>query len=201
AGPPPEGAFSGAAGGSACGDLVRISLALDHHRIAAVTHEAEGCAAVRAAAAAAAELLDGADVLDAARVGPGAIADVVGGVSPIGRHAVELAADALHRALSGAAASGASLAAPPPVGERVLVALSGGVDSAVAALREAERGAEVVAVTLKLWADERTDGTRSCCSPEAVIGARELAHSLGLPHLNLDLTASFRRQVVDRFLG
>ena len=43
--------------------------------------------------------------------------------------------------------------------------MSGGVDSAVAALLERERGAEVVAVTLKLWADRHTDGARSCCSP------------------------------------
>ena len=52
------------------------------------------------------------------------------------------------------AGSGEPLAAAPADGERVLVALSGGVDSAVAALLERERGAEVAAVTLKLWADQ-----------------------------------------------
>jgi tRNA-uridine 2-sulfurtransferase len=58
----------------------------------------------------------------------------------------------------------------------------------------------VVAVTLKLWADRRTDGERSCCSPEAVLGARRLAHSLGLPHLTLDLETEFRAGVVGPFL-
>ena len=82
----------------------------------------------------------------------------------------------------------------------MLVAISGGVDSAVAALLERERGAEVVAVTLKLWADERTDGTQACCSPEAVRGARALAHSLGIPHLTLDLEEMFRREVVGAFI-
>ena len=77
----------------------------------------------------------------------------------------------------------------------------GGVDSAVAALIERERGADVVAVTLKLWADERTDGTQACCSPEAVRGARSLCHSLGIPHLTLDLETAFRREVVDAFVG
>ena len=80
------------------------------------------------------------------------------------------------------------------------MALSGGVDSAVAALREREAGREVVAVTLKLWADQRTDGERSCCSPEAVLGARRVAHSLGIPHLTLDLENEFRAGVVDPFL-
>ena len=47
-------------------------------------------------------------------------------------------------------------------------------------------------MTLKLWADQEGDGERSCCSPQAVIGARALAHSMGLPHLTLDLEDSFR---------
>jgi tRNA-specific 2-thiouridylase len=139
-------------------------------------------------------------VLDAARLGPVEVAAELGGLSPQGRHAAELAADALHRALSAAASSGTGLAAPPAAGERVLVAMSGGVDSAVAALLERRRGAEVVAVTLKLWADRHTDGARSCCSPEAVVGARELAHGLGVPHLTLDLEEAFRESVVEGFL-
>ena len=79
--------------------------------------------------------------------------------------------------------------------------MSGGVDSAVAALLERERGAEVVGVTLKLWADPETDGAKACCSPEAVLGARALAHSLGIPHLTLDLEEEFRRRVVAEFVS
>jgi tRNA-uridine 2-sulfurtransferase len=78
--------------------------------------------------------------------------------------------------------------------------MSGGVDSAVAALLERERGADVVAVTVKLWADPETDGAKACCSPEAVLGARALAHTLGIPHFTLDLEEEFRRRVVARFV-
>ena len=148
----------------------------------------------------AAELAEGSSVLEAARIGPSEIEAQLGGLAPTHRHASVLAADALHRALSGLAGSGERLADPPATGERVLVALSGGVDSAVAALREREAGREVVAVTLKLWADVRTDGERSCCSPEAVLGARRVAHSLGLPHLTLDLEDEFRAGVVGPFV-
>ncbi len=133
-------------------------------------------------------------------MGPEDVSDALGGLSPQGRHAADLAADALHRALAALASSGALLVDPPATGERVLVAMSGGVDSAVAALLERERGAEVVAVTLKLWADRRTDGERSCCSPEAVVGARAVAHGLDVPHLTLDLEQAFRATVVERFL-
>jgi len=79
--------------------------------------------------------------------------------------------------------------------------MSGGVDSAVAALLAREQGAEVVGITVKLWTDPETDGAKACCSPEAVLGARALAHQLGIPHFTLDLEEDFRRRVVDRFIG
>jgi tRNA-specific 2-thiouridylase len=165
-----------------------------------VRFDQEGGSATAAAAAATAELVEGATVLDAARIGADAVEAELGGLAPTHRHAAVLAADALHRALSGFAASGIPIATAPGEGERVLVALSGGVDSAVAALREREAGREVIAVTLKLWADQHTDGESSCCSPEAVLGARRLAHSLGIPHLTLDLEEEFRDGVVGPFL-
>jgi tRNA-uridine 2-sulfurtransferase len=198
-GAPADGAFSGAAGGAACGDLSRISLLVEDERIGSVSFDAEGCGATKAATAAVAELVDGAPVIEAARVDIDAVDAAIGGLNPPKRHAAQLAADALHRALAGAAASSERLAAAGP--ERVAVAMSGGVDSAVAALLERERGAEVVGVTVKLWADPETDGAKACCSPEAVLGARALAHSLGIPHFTLDLEEEFRRRVVDRFVG
>jgi tRNA-uridine 2-sulfurtransferase len=200
-GPAREGWHSGAAGGAPCGDLVRVSLSLDGGRIDAARFDAEGCSAAIAAASAVAEAVEGLPVLDAARVGAGDAAEVLGGLSPQGRHAGELAADALHRALTAAISSGEPLIPTRPTGRRVLVAMSGGVDSAVAAWLEREGGAEVVAVTVKLWADRQTDGARSCCSPEAVVGARSLAHSIGIPHLTMDLEQSFRATVVDDFLA
>ena len=198
---PFAGGYDGAAGGAICGDLIRISLDPGNGRIEQASFEAEGCAAARAAVAVAAELAEGATAIELAAVGPPDIAAALGGLGPEGFHAVELAADALHRALARLAGSQLELAQPPPSGERVLVAMSGGVDSTVAAIRERERGAEVVAVTLKLWADQRTDAEKSCCSPLAVLGAREIARSLDIPHFTLDLEREFRAEVVDDFVA
>ena len=81
---------------------------------------------------------------------------------------------------------------------RVAVAMSGGVDSAVALLHAGE---EAIGVTLRLWIDpEGPDVERACCSPEAVVAARETCHSLGLPHVTLDLREQFRRAVVTPFV-
>lgn len=197
-GEPSGSAFTGAAGGAACGDLARISLEIEGGRVVSAVFGTEGCAATRAACACVCELVEGETVLEAARLGPDRIESELGGLSPARRHAVLLTADALHRALSAAASSGQELAEPDP--GRVLIAVSGGVDSAVAALREKERGADVVAVTVKLWADPDTDGTKACCSPEAVLGARALTHDLGIPHFTLDLEGPFRERVVGEFL-
>ena len=102
-----------------------------------------------------------------------------------------LAVDAL------AAALGQVFRASPAPG-RVAVAMSGGVDSAVALLRA---GRDAIGVTLRLWVDpDGPDATRACCSPEAVVAARETCHALGLPHVTLDLRDEFRRAVVDPFV-
>ena len=200
-GPAPAGANDGSAGGSICGDVVRVSLLVEDGRVERATFDAAGCVALSACAAAACEEVEGGSVLQAATVGADGIAKLVGGLTTQGRHAAELVGDALGRALASLAASGERIAASPPSGGRVLVAISGGVDSAVAALLERERGADVVAVTLKLWADEHTDGSQACCSPEAVRAARALAHSLEIPHLTLDLEEAFRREVVGAFIS
>ena len=198
----PAGACTGAAGGAACGDLIRISLALDpasaDGAIADAGFDASGCGAALAAGSATVELIRGRPLLEAARVGAGEIAQALGGLLPAKRHAAELAADALHRALGGAVREQAGLAAN---GGRTLVAMSGGVDSAVAALLTARAGEEVVGVTLELWSDPENDGERSCCSAQAVRGARELAHQQGFPHLSIDLRAEFRAGVVDHWLA
>jgi tRNA-specific 2-thiouridylase len=85
-----------------------------------------------------------------------------------------------------------------PSPKRVAVAMSGGVDSAVALLRA---GRDAIGVTLRLWTDPHgSSSERVCCSPAAVIAARETCHSLGIPHVTLDLRDEFRRAVVDPFV-
>src|SRR5213594_3777485 len=87
-------------------------------------------------------------------------------------------------------------AAPDP--DRVAVAMSGGVDSAVALLRA---GPKAIGVTLRLWLDpDGPDAERACCSPDAVLAARATCHALGLPHVTLDLREEFRRAVVEPFV-
>jgi tRNA-uridine 2-sulfurtransferase len=198
----PDHAHTGAAGGAACGDLIRISVSLDPHSPDGLIHDAgfdaSGCGATIAAGSAAISLLRGTPLLSAAQIGPRQIAEELGGLSIAKRHAAELAADALHRALGGAARHTATLSPAPG---RTLVAMSGGVDSAVAALLVAQHGNQAVAVTLELWSDPANDGDLSCCSAQAVRGARELAHELGMPHFSIDLRAEFRAGVVDRWLS
>lgn len=190
----PAGAQDGHAGGALCGDLVRISVTVEGACVRAAGFDAEGCGALTAAASAACSLVEGAPVLDAARVGTHAIAAELGGLSPGKLHAAELAADALHAALGEAAWRDADV---PATGDRALVAMSGGVDSSVAAALTP--GA--VGVTVELWRDPENDAESSCCSASAVRAARAAAHALGIPHLTLDLREPFRRGVVEPWVA
>src|ERR687898_1613598 len=189
---------SGAAGGAACGDVVRIAVRIDGDRVVEAGFDAEGCGALTAAASAVVESIEGGTFLDACLSGAAEISNALGGLTPPKRHVAELAADALHRAL-GAAAKDAAVANAHDA-RRTLVAMSGGVDSAAAAQLALDAGDQVVAVTLGLWADPATDGGLSCCSPQGGRGARELAHRMAIPHITLDLRERFRAEVVDRFL-
>jgi tRNA-specific 2-thiouridylase len=83
---------------------------------------------------------------------------------------------------------------------RVLVAMSGGVDSSVAAALLQERGFDLVGVTLHLWDASGQEQVGRCCSPEDRDDARRTCEHLGIPHFVFDERREFRAKVVDPFV-
>lgn len=84
---------------------------------------------------------------------------------------------------------------------RVLVAMSGGVDSSVAAALLAEQGHDVIGVTLHLWDASGASQVGRCCAPEDRDDARRTCEHLGVPHYVIDEREAFRRSVVDPFVA
>ena len=85
---------------------------------------------------------------------------------------------------------------------RVVVAMSGGVDSSVAAGLMVEAGHEVIGMTMKLRnasERERAGAGGSCCSPDDLLDARAVCDTLGIPHYIVDYRALFKEQVIDPF--
>jgi tRNA-specific 2-thiouridylase len=86
---------------------------------------------------------------------------------------------------------------------RILVAMSGGVDSSVAAARLHEAGFDVVGVTLHLWdypEGEAAGNHGRCCAPEDQYDARRVADALGFPHFTFDRRALFAKAIVEPFV-
>lgn len=84
--------------------------------------------------------------------------------------------------------------------KRILVAMSGGVDSSVAAALLQEAGHELIGVTMHLWDAEGDQAVGRCCAPEDRDDARRTCEHLGIPHYVLDERKAFREHVVDPFV-
>ena len=177
------GAAWGEAGDPSCGDAVRIELAVTDGLVVQARHRSFACPHATAAASLACRLSEGRDLLGAATIGAGELEGELR-PQPHNRECVALAVDALHAAIARAL----DRKRMPVRDDRVAVAMSGGVDSAVALLKVVEAGLEPVGVTLRLWIDPAApDSERACCSPQSVRAARAACHALGVAHIGLDL--------------
>ncbi len=84
--------------------------------------------------------------------------------------------------------------------QRVLLGMSGGVDSSVAGYLLRQQGYEVIGVTMKVWPQDCISRAEDkCCGPQAVADARAVAHALGIPHYVVDEADQFERLVIDYF--
>jgi tRNA-uridine 2-sulfurtransferase len=88
--------------------------------------------------------------------------------------------------------------------KRVIVAMSGGVDSSVAAALLHQQGYEVIGITMKTWGFMEVGGApkheSGCCSLDAIYDAKNVADSFGIPHYTVDFTKAFEETVIDNFI-
>ena len=199
----------GESGDAACGDVARFTVKIEENVLRELRYKVYGCAACIAAGSALSELVRGKALLEAARVSRADLEGALGGLLPAGKeHALTLVLDALHKAFEDHwnRQAGEMLVdgmlrerTGSARGKSVVAAMSGGVDSAVTALLLKEAGYDVATVTFRLHDGER--GSRSCCSPDTVLFARDTAHRMGLPHFTLNLKELFNKRVMRDFVG
>jgi tRNA-specific 2-thiouridylase len=207
--PPRDATIEGCAGGS-CGVVARFFFVVDEASglILECSARVRGRAAAFATASALCEAARGTTMLDAARVGLTTLHESFAAMDEEDRERALVVEDAFHHGL-GLWAVGRSRTADTPVlwhdGATldVLVAMSGGVDSAVALHRTRGDGSRTVAgATLRLWIDPQApDPEAACCAPVSVRRARRTCHALGVAHFSIDLRSAFLTEVVAPFVA
>ena len=88
-----------------------------------------------------------------------------------------------------------------PLAEKALIAMSGGVDSSVAALLMQRDGYDCMGVTMKLYEGETAPGSKTCCTADDAADARSVAYRLGMPYYVFNMKEDFDRQVIARFVS
>lgn len=214
---PTAASADGCAGGS-CGVLAHFLLEVDTDGVIVdCSARVRGRASAFATASALCEAARGRIVVDAARLGLGTLHPSFAEFDDEDRERALVAEDGFHHALGrwvlarmqdapeGTGARRPSL--PSAIADtdarpRVVVGMSGGVDSAVAMHRLLDtHDGRVLGATLRLWIDPRApDPEAACCSPDSVRRARATCHAAGAPHLSIDLRESFAREVVVPFV-
>ena len=210
----------GTVGNPKCGDIMRIYLDIDENQIIRdVKFKTFGCGAAVATSSMATELVKGKTVQEAMEVTNKAVMEALDGLPPVKVHCSLLAEEAIHAALWDYAQKNGikieGLEQPKEeywrrgrrgklLSRKVVVGMSGGVDSSVAAWLLKEQGYDVIGVTMQIWQDEDTDFQEAeggCCGLSAVGDARRVAMDLGIPYYVMNFREEFRKNVMDYFVG
>lgn len=84
--------------------------------------------------------------------------------------------------------------------KRVLLGMSGGVDSSVSAILLKKQGYEVIGITMKLWEGDEEDQEGSCCNLSSTLDAKRVCDIIGIPHYTLNFKEEFRNKVINNFI-
>ncbi len=189
------------AGSAGCRNLVKLSAAVKGNQIEEIRFKALGCSWTIAAASYITTLAKGKNLLDAAKIGEEDIYGYFGDFPDDKKNAASSAAEALARLITAYMSRHQNNLYPLKPG-RIAVAMSGGIDSSMAAWLLKKEGFELIGLTMNIFAPEEKgqDNDKTCCSPKDIRLAKKVCARLGIPHLVIDLENEFKENIIQDFL-
>jgi tRNA-specific 2-thiouridylase len=189
-----------------CGDTIDIYLKVLKGEIKEISFQAQGCPASIASASATTTLAKNKSLDEATLIDASQIEKLLGGLPENKRTCSNLGSLALQRAIEDYISHHLKTVAIPKKSNRVAVAMSGGVDSSLAAAMLVEQGYQVIGITMRLYDQSignrfqpNTKKSSNCCSVSDINDARQVAIQLNIPHYVADFRSQFKSKVIEVF--
>jgi len=184
-----------------CNGHIRLTAKINKNIISKVKFKARGCHYTIAAASYLTTLIKNKDILKATLITEKEIEKHLGKFPPEKKFVLNMTINTLQNLITDYISKPHTANIYKKNNNRIAVAMSGGIDSTMAAKILKDNGWEVIGVTIKLLPDNFNwkDNRKTCCSDEDIKAARKVSLKLGIPHIVLDLIQPFEKKIISTF--
>lgn len=191
----------GQSGSTACRNLIKFTARIEKNIIKDIKFKAFGCSYTIASASFLTSITRSKDILKSTLISEDMLEKKFGKFPPQKKEVLGVAIDALQKLITCYISKPHTVNIYKTCSNRIAVALSGGVDSSMAAKLLKEEGWDIVGITMKfLPEDFRWEkASKTCCSPQDIQAARKVSLNLNIPHVVVDLAEPFKQKVIELF--
>src|SRR4030042_6268546 len=191
----------GVSSGFKCPGHIRLTAIMDKNIISDIKFKAFGCSYTIAAASYLTTLVKNKDILESTLINEKELEKYLGKFPAEKRYVIDMAINALQNLICDYISKPDTVNIYKKNSKKVAVAMSGGIDSSMAAKILKDSGWEIIGVTMKLLPDnfDRKNNTKTCCSRKDIEAARKVSLKLNIPHILINFIQPFEKKIINPF--